>query len=46
MCMVFAALEFTLEIVGILYFAWDQMGIGVVSFASGSTLFYLVALFS
>jgi len=34
---------FTLEIMGILCFAWDQMGVGVSCFATGLTLFCLIA---
>lgn len=41
--MLLTALGFTLEIMGILCYAWDQMGIVVSSFASGLTLFCLVA---
>lgn len=43
LCMFLTALGFTLEIVAILCFAWDQMGVAVSSFASGLTLFCLVA---
>ena len=40
--MLLTALGFTFEIVGILCFAWDKIGIGVSSFALGLTLFCLV----
>ena len=43
LCMFLTALGFTLEIMAILCFAWDQMGVVVSSFASGLTLFCLVA---
>lgn len=41
--MLLIALGFTLEIVGILCFVSDQMGIGDSSFAAGLTLFCPVA---
>ena len=43
LCMFLTALGFALEIMAILCFAWDQMGVAVSSFASGLTLFCLVA---
>ena len=40
--MFLAAFGFTLEVVGIVCFTWDQMGVGVTSFASGLALFCFV----
>ncbi|KAF9784114.1 hypothetical protein BJ322DRAFT_1125639 [Thelephora terrestris] len=42
LCMMFTAAGFTLEIMGILCYAWNQMGVAVSSFASGITLVCLV----
>jgi len=41
-CMSLTAMGFVLEIMGILCFAWDQMGVSVSSFATVLTLFCLV----
>jgi hypothetical protein len=41
--MFLTALGFTLEVMAILCFAWDKMGVVVSSLASGLTLFCLVA---
>jgi len=43
LCMLLTGVGFTLEIMGILCFAWDQMGVSVSSFATGLTFFCLVA---
>ena len=43
LCMFLTALGFTLEIMAIPCFAWDRMGVFVAAFASGLTLFCLVA---
>jgi len=42
LCMLFTATGFALEIMGILCFSWDQMGVSVSSFATGLTLFCIV----
>ncbi|KAF9646171.1 hypothetical protein BDM02DRAFT_3172063 [Thelephora ganbajun] len=42
LCMLLTAAGFTLEIVGILCYAWDKMGVAVSSFSSGLTFFCLV----
>lgn len=41
LCMFLTAAGFTLEIMGILCYAWDKMGVAVSAFASGLTLFCL-----
>lgn len=43
LCMFLTAVGFALEITAILCFAWDQMGVGVSSLASGLTLFCIIA---
>lgn len=42
LCMFLTALGFTLEIIGILCYAWNQMGVAVSAFASGLTLFCIL----
>ena len=41
--MFLTAVGFTLEIMGILCYAWDKMGVAVSIFASAITLFSLVS---
>ena len=41
LCMFLTATGFTLEVMGILCYAWDKMGVVVSAFASGLTLFCL-----
>lgn len=43
LCMFLTAVGFTLEIMGILCYSWDKMGVAVSAFASGLTLFCLIA---
>ena len=43
LCMLLTATGFVLEIIAVLCFAWDQLGVVVSSLATGLTLFCLIA---
>ena len=43
LCMLFTAIGFILEIMAILCLAWDTMGVSVSAFATGLTLFCIIA---
>jgi len=45
LCMFLTATGFALEIMAILCFAWDKMGVAVSSLATGLTLFCIIASF-